>query len=73
MTVSDAKLNHTIHTGRLLKLAARDALGVGRPRMFPVTEKRNAEGVVTGVYLVSEIPSRIQETYSMSELSQVFR
>jgi hypothetical protein len=34
-------------TDKVLKLAASDAFGVGKPRTFPVTEKRNAEGSVT--------------------------
>jgi hypothetical protein len=34
-------------TGKVLKLATRDAFGAGKPRIFPVTEKRNAEGSVT--------------------------
>jgi hypothetical protein len=39
-------------TGKVLKLAARDAFGAGKPSIFPVTEKRNAEGSVTIPVLV---------------------
>jgi hypothetical protein len=34
-------------TGIALKFLANEALGVGKPRTFPVTEKRKAEGCVT--------------------------